>query len=77
MPPWAPRRYDCSVPKRDQWRPDSAVVTRDAASSTLGAGATSLSLFIGNNRARKPLIAPNRFMTQEDLRNVRSESLYF
>jgi len=25
--------------------------------------ATSLSLFIGNNRARKPLIAPNRFMT--------------
>jgi hypothetical protein len=40
----------------------SAVVTRDAASSTL-VGATSLSLFIGNNRARKPLIAPNRFMT--------------
>jgi hypothetical protein len=25
--------------------------------------ATSLSLFIGNNRARKPLIAPNRFTT--------------
>jgi len=38
------------------------VVTRDATSSTL-VGATSLSLFIGNNRARKPLIAPNRFMT--------------
>ena len=25
--------------------------------------ATSLSLFIGNNRTRKPLIAPNSFMT--------------
>jgi hypothetical protein len=31
----------------------------------------------GNKCARKPLIAPNRFMTQEDLRNVRTESLYF
>ena len=40
----------------------SAIVTRDAASSTL-VGATSLSLFIGNKRARKPLIAPNRLMT--------------
>jgi hypothetical protein len=38
------------------------LVVRDAASSTL-VGATRLSLFIGNNRARKPLIAPNRFMT--------------
>jgi hypothetical protein len=32
----------------------SAIVTRDAASNTL-VGATSLSLFIGNKRARKPL----------------------
>ena len=40
----------------------SAIVTRDAASSTL-VGATSLSLFIGNKRARKPLIAPYRLMT--------------
>jgi hypothetical protein len=32
----------------------SAIVTRDAASSTL-VGATSLRLFIGNKRARKPL----------------------
>ena len=38
------------------------VITRDAASSTL-VGATSLSLFIGNTHVRKPLIAPNRFMT--------------
>ena len=38
------------------------VEPRDAASSTL-VGATSLSLFIGNKRARKPLIAPNRLMT--------------
>jgi hypothetical protein len=39
-----------------------AIVTRDAVSSTL-VGATSLSLFIGNKHA-KPLIAPNRLMTQ-------------
>ena len=37
----------------------SAIITRDAALSTL-VGATSLSLFIGNKRARKPLITPNR-----------------
>jgi len=54
----------------------SAVVAQDAASNTL-VGATSLSVFIGINRARQPRIAPNRFMTYEDLRNVRSESLYF
>ena len=40
----------------------SAIVTRDATSSTL-VGATSLSLFIGNKRAGKPLIAPNCLMT--------------
>ena len=35
----------------------SAIVTRDAASSTL-VGATSLSMFIGNKRARKQRIGP-------------------
>jgi len=33
------------------------------AASTTVLGATSLSLFIGNNHARPPLIASNRFMT--------------
>ena len=47
-----------------------------AASSTLVV-ATGLSLFIGNYRARTPRIAPNNFMTYEDLKNVRSEALYF
>jgi len=37
--------------------------TTDTRGSGTKVGATSLSLLIGNNHVRKPLIGPNRFMT--------------